>query len=88
MVAKLRLREALENNRFDGTGRVGDEARQDFAFDFGEGFKDVRRRVLLAGGATDADAHAQELGTDVVDGRTNTVLTPVGTVSKSRSMSS
>ena len=48
MVAKLRLREALENNRFDGTGRVGDEDRQDFAFGLGKGFKDVHRGVLLS----------------------------------------
>ena len=77
MAAKLRLREALENNRFDGTGRVGDEARNRFTLGLGEGFKDMHRGVFLARRATDANANAQEIRTDVVDGGTNTVLTPV-----------
>jgi hypothetical protein len=73
----LRLREAFENNRLDGTRRIGDEVRQGFAFDLGERFKHVYSGVFLAGWAPHPDTNAQEISTDVVDGRTDTVLAAV-----------
>ncbi len=77
MVPQLRLREALENNRLDCSGGIGDKVRDRLAFDLGERLEHVHRGVLLTGGTTDTDSNAQEIGADVGDGRTNPVLASV-----------